>query len=362
METGMNLRDAGELNNAAGDSKLADKQQLARRTTKKGKATLPVKPITSVPSLPANGGGNCYDEAERRSATATNHEQAVGNCQPEASPAPADVPALVLSICEAHTARKASQRDLFALANSQRAFCRRYLGFQWDAPEKEREGVNKRAADMVASIEAGEVAADVPGWIVDQVMSSHAAKAPLMERVRNMEKVLVKLVRQLPAWERIEANPDKWRGVGEISVANIIGECGDLSKYANPAKVVKRMGLAPFNGHAPATWKSGRVGKLTAEEWTGIGYCPRRRSVLYAIGDCCIRSGGFLKAVYVAAKEREEAKHPDMSKMHRHLRAKRKMEHRLLIELWAVWNGKERELRCEINRTRASPVPAVAAA
>lgn len=149
------------------------------------------------------------------------------------------------------------------------------------------------------------------------------------------EKVLKKLARQLPAWEWAK----DVRGCAELSLAQIIGETGDLSMYANPGKVWKRLGLAPFNGKAPSTWRYGKEGKLSADEWVEIGYSPARRSVMFNVGECFIKSGGDYKEVYDERKAYELERDPEMPKIRAHRRAHRYMVKRFVRDLWKAWRN-----------------------
>jgi hypothetical protein len=139
-----------------------------------------------------------------------------------------------------------------------------------------------------------------------------------------VEKRLVLLAKQIPASEWTEGI----RGVGLRSLASIVGEAGDLSHYSNPAKLWKRMGLAVMPD-------GGRQRRIAGPEALEHGYSPSRRSVVWNIGDCIIKTGGLYRAVYDARKE-IEAKRTDQKAIS-HARAKRYMEKRFLRDLWAVW-------------------------
>src|SRR5579859_4182360 len=64
-----------------------------------------------------------------------------------------------------------------------------------------------------------------------------------VERKR-WEKNLSVLAKTLEVWPWAQGV----RGVGPLSLGQIVAETGDLGLYANPAKVWKRMGLAVFEG------------------------------------------------------------------------------------------------------------------
>jgi hypothetical protein len=168
------------------------------------------------------------------------------------------------------------------------------------------------------------------------------------------EKKLTKLAKQLPVWEWVETV----RGVGPLSLANIIGEARDLSNYANPAKLWKRMGLALIGDK-----RQGSPGKsATAEDWIEHGYCAARRSVMWTVGDCIVKSckeGSEYRDIYNAKKEDylnrpwcggchiKEDKGEDREHCtdgHAHNRAQRYTEKRFLRDLWRVWrNGSVKE-------------------
>lgn len=139
------------------------------------------------------------------------------------------------------------------------------------------------------------------------------------------ERQLTKLSKQLPVWPWVESV----HGFGALGLAQIIGETGNLSNYANPAKLWKRMGLAVIDGKSQR-----RVKGLAAIEQ---GYNPVRRSIMYCIGDSMIKKQNIYREVYLARKEIEQSKVPDGTKMLWHRRAQRYMEKRLLKHLIQQW-------------------------
>jgi hypothetical protein len=154
----------------------------------------------------------------------------------------------------------------------------------------------------------------------------------------------------------------------------VIGETGDLSNYANPAKVWRRLGCAPFTKDQEtlmgATWRgrsNGKRGtKLHASDWEEFGYSPRRRSISYLIGEGIVKANGLgpYRKRYDTVKKDYPKKHPDRVKcpdckgsgegkrakcskckgagklMKRaHLHAMLLATKSLLKELWVVWNN-----------------------
>jgi hypothetical protein len=197
----------------------------------------------------------------------------------------------------------------------------------------------------------------------------------LLHQRNYIEKRMRKLAKELPVGEWWNSQ----KGCRYDGLALIISEAGNLSNYENPDKLKKRMGLTVYKGKAPATWKSREKSngeKLSKAEWMELGYCPRRRSVMYNIGQAILQSGRgstfwnlyfnrkreeFYKAreqgLEVASTTKTTADawekvglprplvvkkvEPDKHRSCGHVqnRSLRYMEQQILIRLWAEWNG-----------------------
>jgi hypothetical protein len=157
------------------------------------------------------------------------------------------------------------------------------------------------------------------------------------------EKRLIQLAKQLPVWPWTET----LRGLGALGLAQIIGETGDLSGYATPAKVWKRMGVGLVNGE--------RQRKHVDQELALLhGYNPKRRSVLWNVGCSLIKQNdGKYRQLYDECKAKQTELHPDLTKLHLHRRAQRRMEKQLLKDLWVEWN---RGHRNDANQTNLAAV------
>ena len=178
-----------------------------------------------------------------------------------------------------------------------------------------------------------------------------ARQAPRAWRARE-EKTLVRLVEQLPVYHAF------WKpvpGLGALGLAQIIGEAGDLSNYANPAKLWRRFGLHVGNGKAFATWRS--QGGLSAKDWEAAGYSPRRRSLIFNVTDSMLKQRANPYRVLVAERkevERKKAAQEGLivasatdipqgqrekyrSLAHIKARAERYVSKRLLRDLWRAW-------------------------
>lgn len=161
------------------------------------------------------------------------------------------------------------------------------------------------------------------------------------------EKVLKVYAEQLPVWPGFM---QFIAGCGSLTLGQIIGEAGDLSKYSGPAKLWKRMGLALIGGERQRKCRDKEIA-------AAHGYNPRRRALMFIVGDNLIKlNKGEYRAIYDAEKKRQiEKAHAEglkvapaakipkwstaeyRSEKHIHLRAKRYMEKRLLRNLWRAW-------------------------
>lgn len=162
----------------------------------------------------------------------------------------------------------------------------------------------------------------------------------LKDQRKRYEVIMEGMVKTLPIH-------DYWtmeKGCGSMGLAVLIGEIGNLSNYANPAKVWKRMGVAVLDGIR----QGGLTKNSSKEAWKYHGYNKKRRSVLWTIGDCLIKTNGKdgrYRKIYDERKiyeinriEKSEDK-PKYPAMAAHRRAQRYMEKTLLRDLWNEWTG-----------------------
>lgn len=140
--------------------------------------------------------------------------------------------------------------------------------------------------------------------------------------IERIAKRLVQSVAVYPWWV-------SHRGLADLGLAQILAVTGDLSRYANPAKVWKLFGLHVVHGAAPKPRRG--------EE---LGYAPQRRSVMHVIGVALLKANrGDWRAVYDARKVHELARLPEANGRAgwAHRRALRYMEKRVLRDLWRAW-------------------------
>lgn len=158
------------------------------------------------------------------------------------------------------------------------------------------------------------------------------SRALLNAERKNTERSMAQVARQLPV--------ARWtstiRGLGIGSLAAIVGECGDLSRYSTVAKLWKRLGLATINGE--------RQQKKTGAEGILHGYAPSRRSVMWNAGQAIFkaqsasdsRPAGYYREVYDQRKVYEVAR-GITPPARAHNRSTRYMEKRLVKHLWQAW-------------------------
>lgn len=260
------------------------------------------------------------------------------------------------ALSELQQRRKDYIQTINGNTNRARAFVRRALGWNPNEDDAKREKVNARAATIVSKAFAGK-GCELPEVESDLEVIAQSLE-PLVKMRSGIEKEMRKIARRLPVWEWAEGV----RGLGDLGLAVIIAECGDLAKYNNPAKVWKRLGLAPVekNGISMAASNWRKKGGLSAEDWTAAGYSPRRRAEIYAcVGDPLFRqqsvSAGPYRMAYDMRRARTAETHPDWTKGHSHGDAVRVMTKELLRDLWAAWNGARANRRMQTKAGVPSP-------
>ena len=254
-----------------------------------------------------------------------------------------------------------------ALANKETnaagALARRYCGFDPDANEKEREGVKKRAARIVERALKGkpqtEEDAEVGVYLEPDFKVLRVTLKPLTNRRNEIELEMKHTVRKLPVreWAKEVA------GLGEIGVAVIIGECGDLNGYPNFRHVWKRLGYAPYEGRAMSRWKM--EGGLSADEWTKAGYSPHRHAQIYScVTEPMIKhqlvsakksetdfgaAKGPYGEVYIMRRAKCMIEHSDWNRAHLHKDALFVMTKAVLADLWRVWTGPSAMMQATVD-------------
>lgn len=247
---------------------------------------------------------------------------------------------LIVQIQELQVRRKFLISLVNKNTNAAGALVRRALGWKYDDENKEK--VNKRAASILAAALSGKPQKGDDEKVHARVAPDLALTAQavaIYDKARHeIELDMKRAARKLP----VADFQKQVRGFGELGLAVIVGEAGDLSTYSHIDKIYKRLGLMPFFGKAASTWR--REGGLSADGWTALGYSPRRRAELFAvIGDPLFRAqsvgNGEYRITYDKRREKTAVDHPDWSKLRSHYDAQRIMTKALLADLWQAWRS-----------------------
>ncbi|MGB3042508.1 MAG: hypothetical protein WBB98_04920 [Xanthobacteraceae bacterium] len=106
------------------------------------------------------------------------------------------------------------------------------------------------------------------------------------------EKVLVQTIKTLPiyAWAKNVS------GLGEMSLAGLVGECSgvnadteewwSIGQMKTVSAVWKRLGVAVMSGNRQGDATAG----LSKADWVEHGYVKTRRSVLWNVGECVVKA------------------------------------------------------------------------
>ncbi len=253
---------------------------------------------------------------------------------------PRTVPALCAELQRLQRQRSVVIKSRIMQANRLQAIVAGTLGYSSGMAEKDRRKKFTEASAVIKGVEAGTTDSPMKAIIQVTLIGVNAFE----KAQEDLEEPMAALAKLLPvaAWA---CHKDQ-RGFGLGRLAIVVGECGDLSNYANPAKVWRRMGCAPyeFGGKTQmgATWRGGKSGKLPAEEWERFGYSPRRRSIAYVIGDLLVKLNGEgpYRTRYDETKATFKTNHPDYSDGRCHSHGMLLATKLLLKELWIEWTGR----------------------
>lgn len=279
----------------------------------------------------------------KSSITASSPQAEAGQCRvADEAVASAPVSAVLIDhLAELQVRRKFYIKATNKQTNAAGALVRRALGWRYD-DEESREKINGRAGRIVAAALAGkpQKAEDeaVYAALAADLAVIAASIEPLTAARHQIELEMARAVRKLPVYPWAKAV----KGLGELGLAVIVGEAGDLGSYPKKGHLWKRLGLAPHDGMAYSTWRM--KGGLTAEDWTAAGYSPRRRAEIYAvISEPLFRTQSPIQGPYRLAYDRRReltaATHPDWTKAHSHMDGLRIMTKLLVRDLWSAWRA-----------------------
>lgn len=293
-----------------------------------------------------------------------------------------DLEKLSLELVSLQRQRSVVMKSRNMQQNRLRALVAGEIGYSNKMEEKDRSKKFKEADAKIKEITAGGGA----GFRFREIVLTSMIGIKAFDDARKeYEKQINKIAKKLPVADWVQS-PEQ-RGFGLKFLGYVIGETGDLRNYANPAKVWKRLGCAPwtFSGHTAmgATWKhpNRQPCKLPKQEWEAFGYSPRRRSLSWLIGVNIVRQNfiggigneteavcadeveiedggdtgetgvetesagaGPYRSRYLQAKKSAAEKHPDWTPQHCNFHGMLVATKLLLKNLWIEWNGKPKDL------------------
>lgn len=248
-----------------------------------------------------------------------------------------DLQATIASVLELWRQRQAWHRAEKSLILQSKSLCRRLVGGDKDKGKELYEVVLKdgeHPLKMEATLATGPLVV-----ALEQVSSSR----------KEIEKRMENLAQYLPGYQYCIDTP----GLSAFTIASLTAECAGVNNrgfldFDTISRVFKRMSVHCLPDGTRARLLEG----VSAVE---AGYAPKRRSVLWTIGDSLVKAHGPYRDLYLAFKSDEEkkanakgltviesAKIPKgekdkyMSKAHVHNRAKRRMEKELLRNIWVL--------------------------
>jgi hypothetical protein len=220
-----------------------------------------------------------------------------------------------------------------------------------DLDEKERAKINREVQALIKRIREGE-----ESEFSDFVKTSDAARKPADEMRHISEREMEKLAKDLPVHPWIESV----HGAGALGLATIVAEAGDLANYSNVAKLISRLGFAPYDGLAGSTWKreTWRPRALTKEEWIAHPFSGQRYALMIQIAEWLVNAqwigkkktgtgegapDGSFGQVYADRRARTKTTHPDWTDGHARADGLRITMKEFLKQLWLQWNGVDLE-------------------
>lgn len=331
---------------AESETKTAIPSPRTKTPAKAGKASFLLKPILQTPSQKSATGGDVGQQVQENHFSLADIEKSNGHLHSKTQNMRA-----VSRNDEASIATRANEVSPVIAELIQLGRMRR----RWHKAEKSLTLQGKAMAR--AWTEGDKDAANnlfddcVKGKSVDPMLSValspfiHGREPFEIER-KAIEKRMRKLARQLPVWQWAEGI----RGLGDLRLAVIVGECGDIGSYKSVSALWKRMGLAVINGE--------RQRKKAGDDGIIHGYNPERRAIAYVMGTEIIKaqirvvkdddgkatdernSLGHLGALYLDRKAHEITLE-GITKAHANNRAARYMVKRVFREMYAAWKAVE---------------------
>ena len=258
---------------------------------------------------------------------------------------------IVADIQRHHRRRRFAMKIQQKLDRSLESFVR-INGTAWspDMDDAKRKKINAEVKTLIKDVRAGKRTTEFD----EEIRAVEVAREPADTMRDERERAMEAGAKLLPAFAWIEAVP----GVGALGLATIVAETGDLANYANPAKIWKRLGYAPYDGFAGSSWKrdSWRPRALTKEEWIDNPFSGERYALLQQVAQWLWvkqwisakkadadegKPNGPYGEIYAARRAHTAKTHPDWTKGHSHADALRIMMKKFLLDLHVAWQRAE---------------------
>ncbi len=217
------------------------------------------------------------------------------------------------------------------------------------APARKPSRKGSREGQSIHAEQASSLAPSLPHWANVPMILTSAHSRRIWDHMRaDTEKQMIAIAKQLPVypwWKAI-------KGAGDLGLAIIVGESGDLGSYRSKSALWKRLGLAVIDG--------GRQRKVAGEAAMTHGYAPSRRAEVWTLADSLFKhqwrgadeetgrvagpSGPYgeyygRRKTYLTERERGVNEREPWSAKHIDNDARRYMTKALIRDLRAAWRA-----------------------
>ena len=152
------------------------------------------------------------------------------------------------------------------------------------------------------------------------------------------------LAKTLPVWPFFAGV----RGASAKTLAIIVAEAGDLSKYPKKGHLWTRLGLGVRDGKRQGSIPPGLSGDARRETWKDRKYSPHRRAETFALIDDVLLRAQWQHATalgpYGAHYARKKAEYIARDKSYADRSARRYTTKRFIRDLWKAWRAASGQL------------------
>lgn len=197
---------------------------------------------------------------------------------------PFDTEIAAAQLVELGVQRRQFIKARIRVLNAAGALVRRALGWQPSLDEGDSAKIAKQAAKIMSAENADELPEELTSIakaLTVEIATAKKMAEPAEIYQHQVELLMRKTARRFPVWE---AWAKDVRGLSDLGLAIIIAEAGQLDKYPTHSKLWRRLGLAPFtkNGETRSCSMWRMKGGLSSDDWTEVGYSPRRRASIFS--------------------------------------------------------------------------------